>query len=236
MQLKDLDIAKVAPGLLKRSTTSGEAHFLVPEQNPQILVPEQGAGIIFSLENTSPYVSTFRGESLKAGVRFQEPLGPNSLRRIYVPHASDYLLSTEHRLKVSNIELLHSVDLRLFDVISMPSPSIKIVSEAGSYTPDKQWKATGVTNVFYSMNMVEKDLVAIKLKGSGVVIRLGEMRMMASRQLEFLTPAFEAIKNISIGCSTQYEFVTSYLQRKYINPAYVSPEASLWALPNEEMS
>lgn len=232
MQIRELELSNF-PGLLQRQTTSGIAHYLVPEKNSNILIPSPGVGIIFSVENISPHLSVFRGESVDAGIRFQEPLGPNAIRQIYVPPGKSYLLSTEHRLKISGVAVILNLDEGLFDPIRSPSQAIQITSEAQLELKNKMYRTSGMTNIFFKTSLEPNDWIAAAIKGNDVVLRFGELRMLVHKNCMYLTPALKNLVTVSIGASSPYEFSVAYFQRKYINPAYVSPEASLWALPNE---
>ena len=227
------DLVVVGRHLKKRTTTSGVVHLLTQDENTMIPISANGVGVIFSVENTSSFLSVFRGESERHGIRFQEALGPNSIKEIAVPYAEDYLLSTEKTLKISSVSVIAEVPLADYDLVKAPSPGISVRMMGNHKYEDGMFVTSGFANIFFQHSMSPKDAIILHATGSGVVLRAGDRRVMFNKAATYILPAAPAYKNLSIGCAQSFKFNVAYLQKRNINPGYVSPQAALWELSNE---
>lgn len=222
--------------LLKENSTSGTVHVLSKTRNSLLPLGElEGTTLRLSVENMSEMVCAFRGQSKDEGIQFQLPLGGNEIRYVYLPFATDYMLSTDQNIKISAVSVFNSSALspQDYDFVKSPSNLIQVVS--ASYTQFDRglgYKLTGLANIYFKQKLAKEDIVEISSSGRDVVWRINELRIRSSYSLSYVVPATEVPPTISCGAEKQYHTFFATYQRKYINPAYVAPEAQLWSLEN----
>lgn len=234
--IKSIPLTVCGIDLHKQSATSGVIYTLTPARNAVIpLVGQVGNMLIFSVENLASTIATFRGQSRDTGIRFQLPLAPNEIKRVFIPFAEDYILSTTAPLKFSEISTLQTYlpNIQEFDAVDSPSPLFQISSSLSPvYERGVGYKLSGLTNVYLKQSLLKEDFVAISASGHSTVWRLGELRIQSSLDLEYIAPALEVPRTFSVASESTYWISLSTYQRRYVNPAYVAPEAALWRLEN----
>lgn len=230
---KELAIPIFIKDITKISSTQGERFVLSGGKNAHLSGSAAPEGLKLSVENLSELINIFRGQEKFSKNQFQIQIPPNGLIDIQLPQGAEWILSSTFDLKIGSLSAIQDFNLETFDEIPQPSSSIKVQAKELQITPDRYYKTFGVANVFFSSAPSEKDLISISIFGSDVVLRFGEFRYRAAQKL-FLTLPFSAdLKSFSLGSSTEFKFRIQHFQHKKINPAYVSPEASLWKLENE---
>lgn len=235
MNNKELEIAQAIPDLFKETSTSGSRFILKRGANGHFKSEEKAEGIFLSVENLSALLNTFRGQDPVTGNQFQVQIGPNGLKDIYLPFTDFLIISSDSDLKIASISLVKSANLSDYDIIHPPSSFFIINSKTKFINPDKSYRLESLSNVSINTTGNPGDYLYFQLTGSDIVIRSGDLRLRAKELITYSRPMGPDIQTISVGSSKPYDLKLAYLQKKRINPAFVSPEATLWSFTNEAL-
>ena len=234
--MKSIPLSICGTDFHKESSTSGITYTLTSARNSVLQLPEiEGQALVISVENLSDKVAIFRGQSRRDGVKFQIPLGANAIQQVVVPLTEDYILSTTHNLKISDVSVLqtHLPDAASYDEIETPSPIFQIsANPVPAYTKEVGYKVTGLANVYFVNTYGKEDYIILSASGNILVWRIGELRLQTEQDFEFVLPALEVPRTFSVSSAAPYNLKISSYTKRYINPAYVAPEAALWRLEN----
>lgn len=234
--MKSIPLAICGADFHKESSTSGITYTLTSARNSVLQLPEvDGHTLAISVENLSDRVATLRGQSRYDGIKFQIPLGANAIQQVIVPFAEDYILSTTHNLKVSDVSTLqtHFPDPTDFDEVETPSPIFQIsANPAPTYSKEVGYTLTGLANIFFVNKYGRDDYITLRANGNVLVWRIGELRLQTEQEFVFILPALEVPRTLSVSSAEKYSLKLSSHVKRYINPAYVAPEAALWRLEN----
>lgn len=222
--------------LLKEVSTSGATYTLSKVRNSLLTLPEiEGDTLAISVENLSPLVATFRGQSSGEQIQFQTQLGSNELKVIYLPFAEDYLLSTDQQLKISSVSVLRVPypASETFDEVEAPSNLIQVTAATPVvFERNIGYKATGLVNILFKQKFAKEDFVRIGASGPGIVWRIGDLRFRSNLDFKYVVPGKEMPQILSCSSEKTFWVTAATQQRRYTNPAYVAPEAQLWSFEN----
>lgn len=234
--MKSIPLSVCGADFHKESSTSGITYTLTSSRNSVLQLPEvEGHTLCISVENLSDRVAIFRGQSRYDGIKFQIPLGANAIQQVVVPFAEDYILSTTHNLKISDVSTLqvHLPDAANFDETETPSPVFQIsANPAPTYSKEVGYKLMGLANVFFANKYSKEDYIILQADGDTLVWRIGELRLQTEQEFTFILPALEVPRTLSVSSGKEYTLKVSAHTKRYTNPAYVAPEAALWRLEN----
>lgn len=233
MKNKELDIQGAIPDLFREASTSGNRFILKRGANAHFRTEENAEGILISLENLSALLNTFRGQDTQTGNQFQIQIGSNGLKDIYLPFSSSLILSSDSDLKIASVSLIQSANLSDYEIIHPPSSFFIVNSKSRLINPDKSYRLESLSNVSINTLGNAGDYLYFQLTGSDIVIRSGDLRLRAKESMTYSRPMGPDIQTFSIGSSKPYDLKLAYLQKKRVNPAFVSPEAALWSFTNE---
>lgn len=234
--IKSIPLSACGTDLHKETSTSGIIYTLSKTRNSVLPLTEVIANtLVISIENTSELVAILRGQSKEDGIKFQLPLGANEIRKVYLPFAPDYLLSTTQNLKISDVSTLQTYlpNTQDFDSVETPSSVFQVsANPTPAYKKGLGYQLFGLTNIYIKQALTARDFIIIESEGSPVVWRFGELRLSVDGEFIYVVPANEIPQTIACGSEKPYTLQMSSHQKKYVNPAYVAPEAELWSLEN----
>lgn len=221
------------PGLIKNiessSSSSGNLYSMERGKNYNFSCSEilSGDSLIFSIENLSSLVNTFRGSG---SFQFQIELGPNEAMEFHVPFAPYLILTASNLLKIADIRSLDIDREKEYDTLLAPAGPIKIQSADGSFQKDRWYVASGVSNIFFAGRYSKDDLVFIEYDDFPVVSQFDRLRLFTKSKASYLGKLSQVI---NLGYSEPYAFRLALLKKKHHKPGYIPPELSLWKLHNE---
>lgn len=232
MIIEKLEIGEVISDLYKENSTQGIRYILKRGANAHLELANKYEGLLLSVENLSSLLNTFRGSSSE-GNQFQIQIGPNSLSDIYIPADQSYIFAADSDLKIASVKYIQSANLDLYDIVHPPVPAFNIQSNSVIFNRDGAYQLEKVSSVFLNFPEGKDNYIYFVLSGDDVVARMGDFRLRSARSVTYLSPALPQTLNFSLGSRNPYTLKIAFLQKKFINPAFVSPEAALWSFPNE---
>lgn len=234
MKFDPLDIKSCIPQVERNFSTSGDLFYVSRYVNVVASFPK-AATIRLGLENLSESPTVFRGQSSVTGNQFQLILGPNEIRDLFLPGDPEYTFSTDNKVKLSSISFVPVILLEEFDEIKTPNPSIQVKGLSLAADRSGEYLATGLANITFNLHFGREDYLLFSFSGNDEVVRLNNLRLRLRSPTIYFCRAERDLNVIALGGQNPYKFSTSFLQKKIINPAYVSPEASLWSFENEAL-
>lgn len=229
-----ISLDHVGVDLTKEVSTSGVLHTIIPARNSVIpLAGQESQGLVFEVENLTALLGTIRGQSSELGAQFQTQVGPNMQATLHLPHADDWSFSVTCPFKLSKVFALNFFPDANYEHIGIASPVLKVVGQALKRASTGQYETLGLTNIQFPRGYTKNDLAFIESFGADIVWKFGDFRIRHTGALSYYIPMSAVPEILAVGAQTPYKFAIDIFIKKKINPAFVAPEAALWAFENE---
>lgn len=231
---KPLALEQIGTDFSKQVSTSGTLHTVIPSRNSILLAPDSDAvTLVVDIENLTALIGEIRGQSNDLGAQFQTRIGPNAQSTLHLPYSGDWSFSVSCPFKISRVQAINFFPDAQYDQVGVLAPVIRVTGQNLTRDSIGYYEVTGLANAQIPAGYGKNDLLLLDSHGTDVVWKLGEIRFRHTGTLTHYVPMNTVPQVLAVGAQTKYKFSFDIFFKKKINPAYVAPEAALWAFENE---